>query len=445
MPRGLRKVRFSFDDPHLTHYGGMFLFHQFCRKLQLNRLFQTYVPWQRRDTIYHPTELILCILLTMIAGLKRISDTKILAYNSSFQNLLGLFNFPVPSTIRNFLKDLTPEELQGIIKVHDLLRKKMWNLSGPKTNVIFDLDSTVLIVFGWKIEKAKKGYSPWKRNRPSYHPLICFEGHTQDTVHGMLRPGNTQPVTAAREIWKECKKKIPKYANRKRVSIRVRADAGFYDGKFIEPLDAEGVGYVIVADMTRPLRAKASSSRYRTFRKKKKWQVTHFTYHPLNWDKPHSFVITRRPKPQDPEEQKQQQLTLWEFKDYYYHAFVYNLPLKPASVYRFYTPRARVELDIRELKESFPLGKIPSRSFQANSTHFELILFAYDLVNWFRRLCLPGKWQKATLHTLRTELLVLPARLLNIENYNVLKLPPRYVHQKMFREAAKKIEKLHIP
>jgi len=379
----------------------------------------------------------------MIAGLSRVSDTRILAYNSSFQSLLGVHNFPVASTLREFLKSLSAGELKGIIKVHDLLRDKMRTLPAERTSVIFDMDSTVLPLFGWKIQGARKGYNPKKPQRPSYHPLICFEGHTQDTVHGMLRPGDTHPASAALQFWRECKRKIPSYVHRKRVTIRTRADSGFYSGEFIELLDGESAGYTIVARLTRPLKERASDRHYRTFRRRGKWQAARFLYHPQRWKKPHRFVSIRRLKPDTPEEQGQ--LTLWEFKDYIYHVFVHNLPVGPASVWRFYKPRARAELDIRELKESLPLGKVPTNSFLANTVHFELILLAYDLVNWFRRLCLPGKWKRATLRTLRMELLALPARLLKVGHRNVLKLPPGYIHQKLFQRTVGRIERLRIP
>ena len=360
MPKGIRKIDFSFEDSTLTHYGGMFLFQHFCRKLQIKRLLQRHVSWQRRHGTYHPAELILCLLYTMIAGLKRVSDTRILAYNSSFQSLLGVHNFPVASTLREFLKSLSAGELKGIIKVHDLLRDKMRTLPAERTSVIFDMDSTVLPLFGWKIQGARKGYNPKKPQRPSYHPLICFEGHTQDTVHGMLRPGDTHPASAALQFWRECERKIPSYVHRKRVTIRTRADSGFYSGEFIELLDGESAGYTIVARLTRPLKERASDRHYRTFRRRGKWQAARFLYHPQRWKKPHRFVSIRRLKPDIPEEQGQ--LTLWEFKDYIYHVFVHNLTVGPASVWRFYKPRARAELDIRELKESLPLGKVPTLS-----------------------------------------------------------------------------------
>jgi hypothetical protein len=346
---------------------------------------------------------------------------------------LGLKDFPKPSTLREFLKGLTSKELEGVIRIHDLLRKKMFLLPKPRTSLIFDLDSTVLPVFGWKIEEARVGYNPKKPGRPSYQPLICFEGHSRDTWCGTLRPGNTHPTTGAWTLWSAAAKKIPKYLYR----IRIRADSGFYDHQFVEPLDEERVGYVIVAKMTRPIQEKVQSLRYHTFRKQG-WQVAQFTYQPHNWKKPHRFIVVRRPKPKEQEEADQ--LTLWEFKDYFYHTFVTNLLLKPEAVWRFYKTRARCELDIRELKEGFPLGDIPTSSFLANQAHFHLILLSYDLSNWFKRLCLPQQWKSITMKTLHKNLLAVPGRLVFSGGKNYLRLPQRYPHQKLFLQTLKKIE-----
>ena len=64
------------------------------------------------------------------------------------------------------------------------------------TRVLFDMDSTVLPVFGHQ-EQARVGYNPRKRGRPSYHRLVCFEGHTKDFWHGELRPGDAHTATGA--------------------------------------------------------------------------------------------------------------------------------------------------------------------------------------------------------------------------------------------------------
>ncbi len=438
MGKGIRNIDFSVDDARLTHFGGLYLFQQFCRKMGLKWLLGRQIRWQRRDNYYLAAELILTIIYAMVVGMKRISDTRILPYNGYFQSLLGIDRFPDGSTLRKFLKGLNCSELKGIIRLHDLLRKKMWNLPHPPNSLIFDLDSTVLPVFGWKIQGAKVGYNPQKLGRPSYHPLICFEGHTRDIWHGLLRPGNTHPVTAAQSLWSAVQEKIPKYIYR----IRVRADSGFFDHKFIEILDEKRVGYVVVGKMSEPIQGRVCGLRYHTFRKNG-WQAASFTYQPWNWKKSHRFIVIRHPKPQE-EEGIEKQLTLWEFKNYFYHTFVTNLSLKPEDVWHFYRPRARCELDIRELKESFPLGSIPTNSFLANQVHFHLILLAYDLVNWFKRLCLPERWHSATLQTIRTDLLVIPARLVNSGGKNQLRLPKGYPYKIFFQPILSKIKQLKI-
>jgi len=442
MARGLQKVTISFEQPGATHYGGMILFQQFCRKLDLKRRFQRYVPWERRDNAYQSSELLLCLIYTMVAGLERISDTRILAYNRSFQRLLGLSRFPAENTLRRFLKSLTSRELRGIIRVHDGLRSTLRRLPRARTSATLDMDSTVLPLYGWTIQGARCGYNPKKPGRPSYHPLVCFEGHTQDTIHGLLRPGDTHPLSAAKRFFRACHAKLPTYVHRKKVVVRLRADAGFFDERFAQLLDEHGVGYVLVARMMTTLKERATRLRFRTFRHAGRWQVAPVMFKPTTWTQARRFVLVRRPKPARDEEAAQ--LRLWTFKDFFYHAFVTNLRLTPAAVYRFYTGRAQVELDIRELKEALALGKVPTARFTANATHFELLLFAYDLVNWFRRLCLSGSWQQARLRTIRREVFMLPARLLKVGNRNVLRLPDTYPHRKRFQHAASTIAKLRI-
>lgn len=438
MPKGLRKVDILFEDSRLTLFGGMVIFQRFCKKLGLKRLLQSYISWPRQSRKYHPVDLVMTILYTMVAGMKRISDTRILHYNGCFPSLLGLEKVPRPSTLREFLKSLPIAQLQGIIRVHDLLRRKIWQLSGHPGSLILDLDSTVLPVFGWEIEGAEVGYNPKKKGRPSYHPLVCFEGHTRDCWHGILRPGNTNVASGAQALWTIVQAKIPPDIYR----IRVRGDSGLFAYKFVEILDEKGIGYAIVAKMTPKIKGMVQHLRYQTFRKQGGWQAAQMMYQPQHWKRAHRFIIIRRPKPEHRRES--QQITLWEFKDYFYHALVTNLNLKPAGVWSFYKLRARCELDIRELKESFPLGAIPTKDFLANIIHFQMVLLAYDLINWFKRLCLPGSWQTAALKTLRKELFILPARLVQSGSRNQLKLPPRYIHQKLFYKTLQKIDHLKI-
>jgi hypothetical protein len=308
----------------------------------------------------------------------------------------------------------------------------MFYLPKARTSLLLDFDSTVLTIYGKHIEGAKKGYNPKKRGARSYHPLLCFESHRREFWHGILRYGDAYTSTGSVKFLEECLEKVPPYVYR----IRVRADSGFYDHKFIEPLDDKCIGYAIVAKLTQPIKRKLGGLRYRRFRKG--WGTSTFQYQPQGWKKPHRFIVIRRKLPKKSEDQ----LSLFTLKRYSYQVFVSNLSLKPENVWHFYKGRANIEKHIRELKEDYALAKIPTRSFQANQMYFHLLLLAYNIVNWFRRICLPEKYQKSTLQTIRSEILVLPARLVNIQHRNVLKLPAEYIPEKTLNGIIQRIEKM---
>lgn len=169
-------------------------------------------------------------------------------------------------------------------------------------------------------------------------------------------------------------------------------------------------------------------------------QTAEFYYQPLHWFHPYRFVVIRRPQP----EESEPQLTLFKLGRYHYQILVTSLDLKPLNLWRFYNGRAGIERIIRELKGDYPLGKIPTRHFFANDAYFHLLLLAYNLVNWFKRLCLPREFQTATLNTLRNRILLMPALLLRTGNRPRLAMPAGGPRENAWKHALHKIEKLRL-
>jgi hypothetical protein len=130
-------------------------------------------------------------------------------------------------------------------------------------------------------------------------------------------------------------------------------------------------------------------------------------------------------------------------RGYTYQVLVTNLALKPLNLWRFYNRRATAELIIRELKDAYALGKIPTRDFGANESFFQIALLAYNLLNWFKRLCLPPPWQRATLGRLRQRFLTVPAQLVHPAGVPTLRLAPGYVHGDAFLETLRRIKTVH--
>lgn len=437
MPKGIRKIQFSFGEKNITRFGGMYLIHKFCQKIRLKWYLQQYVKFHQHHESYQTSELILIILYSIIVGILRIDTTRPLQYNGVFQKLMGIKRYPDPTAIRRFLHRLPPKVIRQIVKVHNLLQGKLFFVQCPKTSVIFDIDPTVVTVYS-KQQRAKVGYAPKKRGRKCYSVFLCFESNHQEFWLGSLQSGNISPVKIALRFLKACIAKLPKSIRR----IRMRADAAFFSGAFIEPIDEKGIGYTIEVQVTNPMRSRFQTIKYSPY--KKGWEVGEFYHQPQSssyrrWKKMYRFVVERRPLPEDPEEKTQ--LKLFEMKGYGYRVVITNLPLKPRHVWNFHNQRARgAELNIRELKYNYPLSKIPTQSYTANIAYLQILMFAFNIINWFKRLYLTGKFRHSTLQKIRHDLLVIPARLVRSKQKNILQFPIGYPYQKLFNQVKKQVE-----
>jgi len=361
-----------------------------------------------------------------------------LQYNGLFLALIGLKKFPDQTTLRRFLRRFPPPAIRQMVRLHDQLRAELFALPKPRTQLEFHLDSVVLTLYG-KQQGARKGYNPKKKGRPSYHPILCFEAHGQEFWHGSLRPGDTASNTGARYMVKRCLEKVPAGIARSR--IRFLADSGYFSGKLIDDLDQAGCGYIIVASKVKNFLPMAHRAGFKKMHFG--WGVAEFEYKPQKWKPAHRFIVVQRPIEEDPDEVDQ--LTLFQVGRFKYSAYVTNLDLKAENVWRSYHSRANIEKSIRELLYYLALNKIPTQEWTANGAFFQMLLFAYNLVHWFKRLCLPEEYFRATVETIRNDFLVLPGKLTCRAGRNVLQLPRDYHHRKTFLEAAQKIEELELP
>jgi Transposase DDE domain group 1 len=431
MPRGPRNLAVAFGAPNLTHYGGVYLLHRFLSRIGFKDAVAVRVRLAQRNNRYSVGEMLLALLYPMILGLERLETTQLLRQNGVFQYLTGLPSYPEATTLRRFLLRVAPRGLPKLRALHDRFLQRLTLHPRPPARLVFDVDSTVLVVYGTQ-EQARIGYNPIKRGRPSYHPLLCFEGRSKDFWHGELRPGDAHTAAGTLELLRACFVKIPAGVR----SVIVRADKGFYDHTLVEWLEDYGAGFVIVARLTAPIKRKLAHLRYVS--PSRGVEVAEFRYQPTRWPHPYRFVVVRRPKPDEPTAQ----LTLFKLGKYHYQVLVSNLRLQPLHLWRFYNDRAGIELLIRHLKGDYALGSIPTRHFFANETYFHLLLLAYNLVNWFKRLCLPPELQIATLQTLRQRILLMPAQLVRTGNRPRLVLPASGVREAAWKHALHRIDRL---
>jgi len=429
MPKGPRKFHFAFEKSGLTRFGGLSLFQSFCRAFAIRRFLQTWVRWPDYDhRDYHPADLFLAHVFSIVAGLGRIENTQSLIHNGLIPPLLGMHDFPHRDTLRTFLRRFDSASLRSLQFAHDKVRGELFHRLGLLYSATVDVDTTALMTYGSQ-EGVARGYIPKRRHtQSSYAPILSSEGRSGLSLGAELRAGNVHASVGAGEFLQHVLDKLPSTLAASRT--RLRLDGAFYDRKIIVPLENQGLGHVVVARLYPPLKKRMVTARYHEFARG--WEAAEFTYTPWQWKQEHRFVAVRRPVSIEPQEI---QLRLFTFKHYTYHrVLVTNLDLTPPAVWRFYCDRGFQELLIREFKDSYPLSQIPTRSFWANATYLEAILWAYDLVLAFQRLCLPREVQHWNISTLRRELWWLPAEWVQRGHRNLLVLPAKYPRQDLFAQ-----------
>ncbi|MFZ3331155.1 MAG: IS1380 family transposase [Candidatus Acidiferrales bacterium] len=412
MPYSPRNIRIACNHAGLTHYGGVYFFHEFLRVLQLRHFLARHLTYPRRNNRYHLSQMVLALMYPIVLGLDRLETASFLRSNGTFQYLTGLPSFPDPQTLRRFLHNAPDPFWQQLHRVNDRLLQTFIHLPARRSRLIFDLDSTVVTVFGNQ-ENAAVGYNPRYRGKKSYDPLLCIEANSSYLWDAELRPGNAGTWDGSMELLDTSFANVPPEIR----EVRVRADAGFGFNPVFVALETRPAQYAVVARLTQAFKRLLPGISYEPVNPR--WEMAEVEHRLHGWPKARRFVVARRFIQQDEAE-----TTLFAMGRYIYRAWVTNMPLTPAGIWHFYDGRAGMEPRICELREDYALRKIPTASFAANALYLEIVRLAYNLVTAFQRNCLDESWQNLTLQKLRYKLFLIPGELTRPQNRPVLRLRP---------------------
>jgi hypothetical protein len=428
--RSPRNLRIACNHAGLTHFGGVYFFHEFLRQLQLRDFLARRLAYIRHRSRYTVPLMILALIYPIVLGLDRIETASFLRSNGTFQYLTGLPAFPDPQTLRRFLLHAPTRFWKQLHRINDRLLQHFIHLPQHRSRLVFDVDSTVITVFGHQ-DGAEVGYNPRYRGKRSYNPLLCMEAKSSYLWEAELRRGNAGTWDGSVELLDACFAKVPPDVR----ELRVRADAGFGFNPVFDALESRPAQYAVVARMVPALQRLLPGLRYTPVGSD--WEMAEFEYRPHTWSRPRRFVVARQflaPAEKQP--------TLFALGRYVYRAWVTNVSLTPLGVWHFYDARAALEPRIRELLEDYALRRIPTRSFEANALFLEIIRLAYNLVTAFQRLCLPELWQHLTLSKLRYKLFMLPGELTRPQNRPILRLRESSLLQALADDILRSISKV---
>ncbi len=430
MRRSPRNVKIACNHAGLTHFGGVYFSHEFLRVLQIRHLLSHYLMYPRRNQRYSLSQMILALVYPIVLGLDRLETASFLRANGTFQYLTGLPSFPDPQTLRRFLRQAPISFWEQLHNVNDRLLQTFIHLPDHRSRLIFDLDSTVVTVFGHQ-ENAAVGYNPRYRGKRSYNPLLCMEANASYLWDAELRAGHAGTWDGSVELLHMSFLNVPPDIR----ELRARADSGFGFHPVLEVFEERHVQYAVVARLTAAFKRLLPGLSYQPLYRS--WEIAEFEHRPMGWPHARRFVVARRLIADE-----EAQTTLFAMGRYIYRGWVTNLPLTPAGVWHFYDGRAGMEPRIGELREDFSLRKIPTRSFAANALYLEIIRLAYNLVTAFQRTCLQESWQNLTLKKLRYKLFLLPGEVTRPHNRPVLRLKDSPFVQELAEKILSKIKKV---
>src|SRR5258708_2443754 len=129
-----------------------------------------HLAYPRRNHRYSLSQMILALVYPIVLGLDRLETASFLRFNGTFQYLTGLPSFPDPQTLRRFLHQAPDSFLEQMHRVNDRLLQSSIHRPQHRSRLIFDLDSSVVTVFG-RHQNAEGGYNPRYRAKRSSNPL----------------------------------------------------------------------------------------------------------------------------------------------------------------------------------------------------------------------------------------------------------------------------------
>ncbi len=220
-------------------------------------------------------------------GAGSLETESFLRSNGTFQFLTGLPGFPDPQTLRRFLHHAPDVFWQQMHRVDDRLLQTFIHLPAQRSRLIFDLDSTVVTVFGNQ-EDAAVGYSPRYRGKKSYDPLLCMEANSSFLWDAELRPGNAGTWDGSLEVLETSFANVPLQIR----ELRVRADAGFGFNPVFAALEARPAQYAVTARLTPAFKRLLPGVSYEPVNRK--WEMAEFEHRLHGWPQARRVMVARR-------------------------------------------------------------------------------------------------------------------------------------------------------
>jgi len=389
----------SFDAGRLTSDGGLPWLQQAESEIGLCAAFATQIPEWRRGPVRHPlATLVRQRVFQLACGYEDQDDADTLRTDPLLKLVCGrwpetgldLASQPTLSRLENAVDRRACYRLgQALLGVYLRERERR----GRPRRILLDLDGTDDPTYGDQEGRAYHGYF----RQHMYHPLLVFDGETDQLVAAVLRPGNAHgsrgAVAVLRRIVRAIRTRWPG------VHIELRADSGFAVPAVYDFCEQAGIGYTIglvpnprLEALAAVLLAEALRQHATTGQKVRLAGET--AYQAESWPHPRRVIFKAEALAKGPNTR----------------FVVTSRTDEPLALYDWYVDRGEPEQWVGDLKLGCFADRLSCHRFWANQFRLLLAAAAYWLLDTLRRWLIQRGLERLELRTLRLRLLKIGGR-----------------------------------
>ena len=414
---GQKAIKIGFTDQRISPHAGLSAFVSFLHWHGLKSKIQKVVPARTSHNGGPAVEVVLSFMIGILAGAKKLAQVAHLRADPVLPSLLGIKKLASSSALSRYFKKFT-SAYQNTLCFGPLWQWCLERLVSLPGGYTLDLDTTRLLhEDAHGKEGVRTGHTP-KGCKRCYNPLLGMIAEAKLVVGFWLRPGNTRCDNNAVGFTLELLERLPRYI---RIGL-VRADAGFFEEKWLQLLEKLHLPYIVVGRVHEPLR--------QLIRKSTRWQKTELAgteiaeelFQGWGWGCLRRVVLIRHSRRERPEAGGK---SLLHCPGYSFQVLVTSLPssVPGLEVWRRYNGRAGSENIIKELDACFALPQICLEEFYATEAAMSLAILTYNLSILFQRHL--GWSQRVSAATLRFRIFTTAGVISRSGGYTTIRLAVR--------------------
>jgi hypothetical protein len=404
---------FEFDNPTTTRLGIFPMLASYLQEvLQVRQHFKL-VQITKEDQTFTVIDLLLVLLSLPILGLERISHIGRLKTEQQAAESLGLKRWPGQSHLHGFLNFFNGWHVNQLGRVNHLLLEKFGHHHDVSLDelVVVDIDASTHSQEAQKREKATPGRNKKSPGRNCYQWSIatCMG----QIVVSVLKPGYEHCSQTLEMVLTQTLKAI------EQIDV-VRLDGGYFSGATLNLIIDQHHLFIVIkarGDLKAcrgPIQNARPSvwtwvepGRTRLLPLSRRQVLDEGEHRLWGVAVQQKKIVKKRRGPKG----KKRTVRLVKWQTY---LILTNLPeanWSPTDLWRFYTRRQTIELVIRETRQCFGSGKMPSHGFHPNAAWLWVVSIAFNAMLWFKRDILPVACWSWSWKTLRANLIDVSANL----------------------------------